>query len=160
FCYSYHYYYGMDDKRHASLNNIWRLQEERRVIPIKDYGKTPFVVDIEDVTEANKTFRTALWTGDHLQLVLMSLNVGEEIGLEVHKDHDQFLKIEEGQALVRMGDTEQNLTFERQVDDDDAIIIPAGQWHNIINLGQKNLKLYTIYAPPEHAYGTVEQTKV
>lgn len=128
-------------------------------IEFKDYGKQPLVIDIEDATEDNTAFRISLWTGDHLQLTLMSLNVGEDIGLEVHPDHDQFLRIEEGDGLVQMGSTKDNLTIERQVDDDDAIIVPAGTWHNITNIGRKPLKLYSIYAPPEHAYGTVQQTK-
>lgn len=136
-----------------------RINEQVRQTPLKDYGKQPFVIDIEDATEDNTAFRTALWTGDYLQLTLMSLNVGEDIGLEVHQDHDQFLRIEEGHGLVQMGDSQGNLTFERRVDDDDAIIVPAGTWHNITNTGHKPLKLYSIYAPPEHPFGTVHQTK-
>lgn len=131
----------------------------RQHIELKDYGKQPFVVDIEDAAEDNTAFRRALWTGDNLQLKLISLNVGEDIGLEVHRDHDQFLKIEEGDGLVQMGNSRENLTFERHVDDDDAILVPAGTWHNVKNVGRKPLKLYSIYAPPEHSHGTVQQTK-
>jgi mannose-6-phosphate isomerase-like protein (cupin superfamily) len=89
----------------------------------------------------------------------MSINVGEDIGLEVHPTVDQFLRIEEGQGIVQMGDTKDNLYFERRVYDDDAIMVPAGKWHNIINTGNKPLKLYSIYAPPEHPFGTVHETK-
>ncbi|WP_078577706.1 cupin domain-containing protein [Salipaludibacillus agaradhaerens] len=126
---------------------------------ITDYGPRPFVVDIEEATKQNTTFRTALWTGEHLQLTLMSINVGDDIGLEVHHDHDQFLRIEEGQGLVQMGDSQDRLDFQQQAFADDAIFVPAGKWHNLTNTGNAPLKLYSIYAPPEHAYGTVHNTK-
>ncbi|NRF95710.1 cupin domain-containing protein [Paenibacillus frigoriresistens] len=89
----------------------------------------------------------------------MSINVGEDIGLEVHPTVDQFLRIEEGQGIVRMGDTKDNLNFEKRVYDDYAIMVPAGKWHNVINTGNKPLKLYSIYAPPQHPFGTVHKTK-
>lgn len=130
-------------------------------VPIRlmDYGPQPFVVDIEDATKQNNTFRTALWTGSHLQLTLMSINVGEDIGLEVHPDLDQFLRIEEGHGLVKMGDSKDRLDFQAHVRDDYAFIIPAGKWHNLINTGNTPIKLYSIYAPPQHPYGTVHVTK-
>lgn len=125
----------------------------------RDYGNQPFVVNIEEETKGNNTFRTALWTGKHLQVTLMSIPVGEDIGLEVHPDVDQFLRIEEGQGFVQMGPTQNNLEFERNVDDNDAIMVPAGTWHNVTNTGNKPLKLYSIYAPPNHPFGTVHETK-
>ncbi|HEY4600710.1 MAG TPA: cupin domain-containing protein [Cerasibacillus sp.] len=134
-------------------------QSERQRIVLKDYGKQPFVLDIEDAAEANRTFRTAIWTGDYLQVTLMSINVNEDIGLEIHPNTDQFLRIEEGRGVVQMGDSKENLTFERHVSEDDAIMVPAGKWHNITNTGRKPLKLYSIYAPPEHPFGTVHRTK-
>lgn len=126
---------------------------------LKDNGPNPFVVNIEEATTQNNTFRTALWTGNHLQVTLMSIPVGSDIGLEIHPSTDQFIRIEEGQGLVRMGNTKDNLNFQRQVTDDFAIMIPAGKWHNIVNTGSKPLKLYSIYAPPHHPHGTVHQTK-
>jgi mannose-6-phosphate isomerase-like protein (cupin superfamily) len=128
-------------------------------IRLKDYGPEPFVVNIEEATKQNNTFRTALWTGSHLQLTLMSLKVGEDIGLEMHPNVDQFIRIEEGQGLVMMGDSKHNLDFQRTVYDDFVFIIPAGKWHNLINTGNKPLKLYSIYAPPQHPHGTVHETK-
>lgn len=125
----------------------------------QDYGPEPFVIDIEEATLENKRFRTTLWTGDNLQLTLMSIKPGEDIGLEVHNDVDQFIRIEQGQGLVKMGDRKNNLNFRRRVSADDAIIIPAGTWHNLINTGNVPLKLYSIYAPPEHPRGTVHITK-
>jgi mannose-6-phosphate isomerase-like protein (cupin superfamily) len=128
-------------------------------IELKDYGRKPFVVDINEATKQNNTFRTAIWTGNNLQVVVMSINVGEDIGLEVHPTVDQFLRIEEGQGIVRMGPSKDNLNFEKRVYDNYAIMVPAGTWHNLINTGNTPLKLYTIYAPPQHPFGTVQNTK-
>lgn len=132
---------------------------KRPFTKLKDYGSEPFVVNIEEATEQNNTFRTALWTGNHLQVTLMSINVGDDIGLEVHPTVDQFIRIEEGQGLVKMGDSKDSLDFQRKISDDYAIMIPAGKWHNVINTGNKPLKLYAIYAPPEHPRDTVHETK-
>ncbi|MFT5873369.1 MAG: mannose-6-phosphate isomerase-like protein (cupin superfamily) [Clostridium sp.] len=129
------------------------------LMKLKDYGPEPFVINIDEATKKNNTYRTALWTGSYLQVTLMSINVGEDIGLEVHPMGDQFIRIEEGQGLVQMGDRIDKLDFEKKVYDDYAIMIPAGKWHNIINTGDKPLKLYAIYAPPEHPRGTVHETK-
>ncbi|WP_429142328.1 cupin domain-containing protein [Anaerotaenia torta] len=128
-------------------------------IVLNDYGPNPFVVNIEEATEQNRNFRTSLWTGYYLQLTLMSINVGEDIGLEIHPDLDQFIRIEEGQGFVRMGDRQDNLDFQAYVRDDFAIIIPAGKWHNLFNTGNTPLKLYSIYAPPQHPFATVHETK-
>lgn len=125
----------------------------------KDYGGQPFVVNIEQAAERNPYFRTALWTGSHLQVTLMSIGVGEDIGLEMHADVDQFIRIEEGRGLVRMGPSKDRVELERTVTEDDAIMIPAGTWHNVINVGRVPLKLYSIYAPPEHPFGTIHKTK-
>jgi Mannose-6-phosphate isomerase len=126
---------------------------------VTDYGPNPFVVDIRKATIYNDTFRTALWTGNHLQLTLMSIPVGGDIGLEVHPNVDQFLRIEDGQGLVQMGDSKDHLYFRQPVYDDFAIFVPAGTWHNVTNVGNKPLKLYSIYAPPNHPWGTIHQTK-
>lgn len=126
---------------------------------INDFGPKPFVINIDQATKQNNTFRTALWTGDYLQLTLMSINVGDDIGLENHPNLDQFIRIEQGQGLVKMGYSKDNMDFQRKVSDDYAIIIPAGTWHNLINTGNRPLKLYSIYAPPQHPKGTVHKTK-
>jgi len=128
-------------------------------IELRDYGGKPFVVNIERAAEQNNNYRTALWTGKHLQVALMSIEVGGDIGLEVHPDVDQFIRIEQGRGLVQMGERRDRLDFERNVSEDDAIMIPAGTWHNVTNTGRVPLKLYTIYAPPEHPFGTVHRTK-
>jgi mannose-6-phosphate isomerase-like protein (cupin superfamily) len=128
-------------------------------IKLKDYGPEPFAVNIEKATLQNNNFRIALWTGNHLQVTLMSIKIGEDIGLEIHPNLDQFIRIEEGQGLVKMGDKKDKLDFQRKVYNDYAFIIPAGKWHNLINTGYTPLKLYSIYAPPQHPRGTVHPTK-
>lgn len=160
------YDYGRQDLYWGYLNELdyanryqyWQSINQRN-IEIKDYGKQPFVVNIEEATKQNSTFRTVLWTGSYLQVTLMSINMGEDIGLEMHPDVDQFLRIEEGHGIVQMGDSKDNLTFQARVSDDFAIMVPAGKWHNVTNTGNTPLKLYSIYAPPEHPFGTVHRTK-
>lgn len=124
----------------------------------KDQGPSPFVVDIEDLTLGNENFRTAAWTGKHFQITLMTIPVGGEVGLEVHPDTDQFLRLEQGKAKVMMGPSKSELSQEWQAEDDWAIVVPAGTWHNIVNAGKEPLKLYSIYAPPHHPHGTVHRT--
>lgn len=126
---------------------------------LKDYGPDPLTININAATIDNNNFRLALWTGSHLQLTLMSINVGEDIGLEMHPDVDQFIRIERGNAEVTMGDMKDMVSFRENLKDDDIVIIPAGKWHNIINTGNQPLKLYSIYAPANHPHGTVHKTK-
>lgn len=128
-------------------------------VPLRDYGPNPFVINIHEAAVRNDNYRTALWTGAHLQLTLMSIDVESDIGLEMHPDVDQFIRIEQGEGFVVMGDSPHNLDFRRRVGDDYVIFIPAGKWHNLINTGRLPVKLYSIYAPPEHPHGTVHETK-
>lgn len=124
-----------------------------------DYGPEPLVVNIEKAAMQNPYFRTTLWTGGHLQVTLMSIPVGGEIGLEIHPNTDQFLRIESGTGLTKMGQSKDLLNYQSRVSDGYVIIIPAGTWHNLINTGNKPIKLYSIYAPPQHPHGTVHKTK-
>lgn len=112
-----------------------------------------YIGDIEKETKENENFRKVLTTGQYSQLVVMSLLPGEEIGMETHSNTDQFIRIEKGEAKVIL-DGE-----ETEVEDDFAIVIPAGTEHNVINIGEKKLKLYSIYSPAEHPAGTIHQTK-
>ncbi|MCL2387213.1 MAG: cupin domain-containing protein [Defluviitaleaceae bacterium] len=127
--------------------------------PFVDYGPAPFVVNIESATLDNNQYRQALWTGRNLQLTLMTIPPGSDIGLEMHHDTDQFLRLEEGQGLVQMGDSQKHLNYRQTVFKDSAIFVPAGTWHNITNVGTGPMKLYSIYAPPHHPHGTVHPTK-
>jgi len=116
---------------------------------------TGYVGHIEKLTEKNKYFRQVLFTGKYAQLVVMSLLPGEELGNEVHKTVDQFFRIEEGEAKFVFSGKEEHL-----VKAGDAVIVPAGTFHNVINTSSKEpLKLYTIYSPPNHPDGTVHKTK-
>ena len=124
-----------------------------------DQGPNPFVVDIEDATLANDNYRTTLWTGSHMQLTVMSIKPGDDIGLEVHDDHDQFLRVEAGKGRVEMGPAKDQLDFVREVSDDWVILVPAGSWHNVTNIGEDDLKVYSLYGPPEHEHRTVHPTK-
>ena len=124
-----------------------------------DAGPDPYVVDIESATLENTNFRTTLWTGKNLQMTVMSIEVGGDIGLEVHEHGDQFLRVEQGKARVQMGPAEDDLSFDEEVGDDWVILVPAGSWHNVTNIGEEPLKVYAIYAPPEHPAGTVHPTR-
>lgn len=126
---------------------------------IRDYGGEPFVFNIRHATLLNENFRTTLYTGEDLQLTLMSIPVGGEIGAEMHGEIDQFIKVEEGRAKVYFGGNRHTLREVALVDAEDAILIPRGTWHNVVNVGSRPLKLYSLYAPPAHARGTVHPTK-
>lgn len=112
-----------------------------------------FVENIEQLTTGNMHFRRVVYTGKHLQLVLMTLRPGEEIGAEVHEGHDQFFRVESGSGEVVIDGN------RRPIADDDAIIVPAGARHNVVNTGSEPLQLYTLYAPPEHRQDVVHPTK-
>ncbi|MDP9192751.1 MAG: cupin domain-containing protein [Acidobacteriota bacterium] len=115
--------------------------------------KNGFVDNIEESTVENSHFRRVLYTGAQMQLVLMALQPGDEIGEEVHEDRDQFFRIEQGEGEVLIDGRTTNVKAEM------AIIVPAGARHNVTNTGTEPLKLYTLYAPPEHIDGTVHVTK-
>lgn len=125
----------------------------------EDFGPDPYVTNITKATLENPYFRRTLWTGTHLQLTLMCIPPCGEIGLERHCDLDQFLRLEQGQGRVLMGKNRNCLNYQRNVSDNDAIFIPAGTWHNLINTGDEPIKLYSIYAPVQHPRGTIHCTK-
>ena len=118
-----------------------------------------WVGDIEGATRDNTTFRTVLFTGEHTQLTVMSIPVGEDIGREVHHDRDQFLRVEQGRGRVELSASEEGTDETHDVEADWATIVPAGVWHNVVNTGNDDLRLYSLYSPPEHPDGTVHATK-
>jgi mannose-6-phosphate isomerase-like protein (cupin superfamily) len=124
-----------------------------------DNGPEPYVADIEQLTLENENFRTTIWTGKNIQLTVMTIPVGSDIGLEIHHDNDQFLRIEQGRCRVEMGPSKDSLSFVQNAESDWAIFVPAGTWHNITNTGDNDLKLYTVYGPAHHLPGTVHETK-
>ena len=125
-----------------------------------DLGATPSLINIRRESISNTNFRKAIWTGKYLQVTGMSIPVGGEIGFEKHDNVDQFIKLESGCASVFMGDTKQNVKFMGKINADYAIIIPAGTWHNVINTCSCPLKVYSVYTPPQHPFGTVHKTKL
>ncbi len=118
-----------------------------------------WLANIEKATLENDNFRTVAFTGDHTQLTLMNLKPGEDIGWESHDNLDQFLRVEQGQGRLDLSQTEDTVEESHPVEDDWAFIVPAGTWHNVVNTGNSNLKLYSLYSPPEHTAGTVHATK-
>lgn len=124
-----------------------------------DYGQMPYVANIGRLTLQNQNFRTAIWTGCHLQMTLMCIPACDEIGWEIHEDTDQFIRIEQGTAIAQMGSCKYQLDFRQKMCQGDAVFIPAGTWHNVVNIGMKPLKVSVIYAPPNHPVGTVHRTK-
>ncbi|WP_278235923.1 cupin domain-containing protein [Isoptericola sp. AK164] len=123
-----------------------------------DPGPRPQAFDIEAATRRNDTCRTVVWTGVHLQVTLMSIPVGESVGLEVHPDTDQFLRLDAGRGRCVMGPARDDLDFTQDVTDGWAIHVPAGTWHDVINTGDEPMRLYAVYAPTHHAAGIVQET--
>ena len=122
-------------------------------------GDKPTLLNIRDITRSNGYYRKEIWTGEHLQLTVMSIPVGGEVGLEQHTENDQFIGVEYGVASVYFGQTKQDVIFVGNVNPNYAIIVPSGTWHNIINEGFTPLKIYSVYAPPHHPKGTIHKTK-
>ena len=120
--------------------------------------KEVWVGDIEEVTNKNGDFRRAIFSGGHLQLTVMSIPPGESIGLEMHNDLDQFVRVESGKGKLLVGPSKDQVKEKQQLEDDWAFIIPAGTWHNVVNTGSEPLKLYSLYGPPTHPPGTVHKT--
>jgi mannose-6-phosphate isomerase-like protein (cupin superfamily) len=124
-----------------------------------DYGPEPYVINTEQIALQNANFRTAIWTGNHLQMTLMCIPPCGEIGTEIHESTDQLILIEAGMAVVKIGKCRNQMDFQRKLSKGDAVFIPAGNWHNIINAGRNPLKLCSVYAPPNHPRGTIHKTK-
>ena len=126
---------------------------------MSDPGSVPDTLNLEQAARQNHNFRSTLWTGNHLQLTVMCIPFCGEIGLELHPDTDQLIRIENGQASVRTGESKEQLSFQRCLHAGDVILIPRGTWHNVVNIGDCMLKLSSIYAPPQHPRGTIHRTK-
>lgn len=151
-------YFLFKQNKLKETHQVFKIIDKIKENKSDDHGNKPWVIDIEDLTKNNTDFRNTKWTGDFLQMTVMSLEKDEEVGLEMHKDVDQFIRIEQGEAKILFGDDKDNLSEEYEAEDDYAIFIPAGTWHNIINVGDEQLKMYSIYAEPEHPPGTIHKT--
>lgn len=125
---------------------------------IRDIGPDPQSFDIERATKDNTSYRSVAWSGRYLQVTLMSIPVGSDIGLEVHHETDQFLRLDAGSGRVQMGAAKDSLTFDTEVTDGWCVLVPAGTWHNITNIGQTPMQIYAIYAPAHHKPDKVHAT--
>jgi mannose-6-phosphate isomerase-like protein (cupin superfamily) len=125
---------------------------------MKDIGPQPQSFDLEQATRDNENYRTVAWSGRYLQVTLMSIPVGGDIGLEAHPETDQFLRLDAGRGRVQMGPSEGELTFDKEVSDGWCVLIPAGTWHNVTNIGDEPMQVYAIYAPVHHKPGKVHKT--
>ncbi|PMC76164.1 MULTISPECIES: cupin domain-containing protein [unclassified Brachybacterium] len=125
---------------------------------VTDNGPQPNAFDIETETRSNDAYRTVAWTGKYLQVTLMSIPVGGSIGLEIHHDTDQFLRVDAGKGRAVMGPAEDQLDYQQDLEDGWSVQVPAGVWHDVINTGDEPLRLYSVYAPVHHAPGIVQQT--
>ena len=126
---------------------------------IKDIGPQPQSFDIERATTHNDAFRSVAWSGRYLQVTLMSIPVGGDIGLEAHPKTDQFLRVEAGIGWAQMGAAKDKLDFEKEVSDGWCVLVPAGMWHNITNTGTEPMQVYAIYAPAHHMPNKVQSTQ-
>jgi mannose-6-phosphate isomerase-like protein (cupin superfamily) len=125
---------------------------------IADVGPQPQSFDLERATRENRNYRTVAWSGRYLQVTLMSIAVGKDIGLEVHPDTDQFIRLDAGRGRAQIGPSKDQLTFDQAVSDGWCVLIPAGSWHNVTNVGQDPMQLYVIYAPAHHKPGKVHRS--
>ena len=125
---------------------------------IGDIGPKPESFDLELATKDNANYRSVAWSGRYLQVTLMSIPVGGDIGLEAHPQTDQFLRLDAGRGRVQMGAARDTLTFEREVSAGWCVLVPAGTWHNITNIGVTPMQVYAIYAPAHHTPDRVQAT--
>jgi mannose-6-phosphate isomerase-like protein (cupin superfamily) len=125
---------------------------------IKDIGPQPQAFDLEHETRENRNYRTVAWSGRFLQLTLMSIPPRGDIGLEMHPETDQFIRLDAGRGRVEMGPSKDRLTFTQELSDGSCVMIPAGTWHNVTNIGREPMQVYAIYAPAHHKPGKVHET--
>ena len=125
---------------------------------IEDIGPQPQAFDLEQATQTNSSYRAVAWSGRYLQVTLMSIAAGCDIGLEMHPETDQFLRLDAGRGRAQIGNAKDQLTFDQEVSDGWCILVPAGTWHNVTNIGDEPMQLYAIYAPAHHKPGKIHET--
>ena len=131
----------------------------RKLTHTSDPGAAPEVLHIENKTLNNNNYRSVLWTGKNMQLTVMTIKAGEDVGLERHSNTDQFLRLESGSGMVKFGLDKNNLNCVKQIHPGDAVMVPKNTWHNIINSGSTPMKLYSVYSLAQHRRGIVQKTK-
>ena len=134
-------------------------KNQKNTLSLTDYGGAPALINVKEAARQNTAYRRALWTGEHLQMTVMCIPVGEDIGTEMHPNLDQCIRIEEGTALVRSGSCRSAIKDDMRVGEGTAFFIPAGTYHNVVNVGRTPLRLSSFYAPPAHLRGTVHATQ-
>ena len=142
----------------SNSENSNRDAENTPIFPY-DYGPNSLIIDLNKAAQQNDNFRATLWTGTYMQVTLMSIPVHGSIGMEVHTDHDQILRIEDGLGLVQLGESQLTMYGQYLAFTNYVIAVPAGIWHNIINIGNVPLKISSYYAPPNYAWNTVQRTR-
>lgn len=125
----------------------------------EDKRPEAYLFSVEKTAVDNVCFRKAVWTGCYLQMTVMCIPPCRDIGKEIHTDTEQFIRIEQGTAVVKMGRCQKQLDYQKKLCRGDGIFVPAGIWHNVINIGSGPLKVSSIYAPPHHPAETVQRTK-
>ena len=130
---------------------------EERQLTIEDIGPQPNSFNLEQATRENLDYRAVAWSGRYLQVTLMSIPVGGDVGLEMHSETDQFLRLDAGTGRVQMGASKDRLTFDKDVSDGWCILVPAGTWHNITNIGKVPMQVYAVYSPSHHKPGKVHK---
>jgi mannose-6-phosphate isomerase-like protein (cupin superfamily) len=125
---------------------------------IIDIGPDPQSFNLEEATVENANYRTVAWSGRYLQVTLMSIPESGDVGLEMHPETDQFLRLDAGRGRVQMGPSQYNLEFDQEVSDGWCILVPAGTWHNVTNIGDEPMQLYAVYAPAHHKPGKIQAT--
>ncbi|MGN0394487.1 MAG: cupin domain-containing protein [Coprococcus sp.] len=126
---------------------------------ISHINNKPCVMDVNHLSRENRDFRTALWTGCNCQMTLMCIHEGECIGIEVHEETDQMIRVEAGCGIFEFGPGKCNMMSRHNVKCGDVVFVPAGTWHNITNVGDFPLKLSSVYAPPHHPWNVVQEKK-
>src|SRR4029079_7060569 len=139
----------------AYYRGVFRMEAK---MAITDIGPRPQSFDIEHATKENTYYRSVAWSGRYLQVTLMSIPVGEDIGLEAHPETDQFLRLDAGRGRVQMGPSKDRLTFDKEVSDGWCVLVPAGTWHNVVNVGKEPMQVYAIYAPAHHKPGKIHKS--
>jgi mannose-6-phosphate isomerase-like protein (cupin superfamily) len=134
------------------------MNRKEHDMTIEDIGPEPQSFNLEQETVENPNYRTVAWSGRYLQLTLMSIPEGADIGLEMHPETDQFLRLDAGRGRVQMGRSRDSLEFDEEVSDGWCILVPAGTWHNVTNIANEPMQLYAIYAPAHHKPGKVHAT--
>ena len=137
--------------------DVWNHRDQRQ--SESDPGSVPFTANMAQTALQNRNFRRAVWTGNHLQWTVMCIPIRGEIGVEMHPETDQLIRVEAGQAAVHMGTCRGKLHFRQILNAGDGVLVPCGTWHNVVNVGNRPLKLSSLYAPVQHPRGTVHRTK-